>query len=223
VQLADLLGDALAAQRFKLGHKLSTGRTADAMIMMPGPMAPLAIDARFPAEVFDAWQMSRNAGTEMELRRAVLRNIADAGEKLISPEETADCALMFVPSENILSELHASFSDLIQESYRARVWMVSPTSLMATLHTISAVMAGAGIKEASTANVIDELYALRSRVSALETQRANGARHPAEPAAVKRSDPSEKPAQDRSPSTPERIGETAAQKAPDDKSPFPLR
>jgi DNA recombination protein RmuC len=223
VQLSDLLGDALTAQRFKLAHKLSTGRTADAMIMMPGPMAPLAIDARFPAEAFDAWQMSRNAATEMELRRAVLRNIADAGEKLISPEETADCALMFVPSEHILSELHAGFSDLIQESYRARVWMVSPTSLMATLHTISAVMAGAGIKEASAANVIDELHALRGRVSVLETQRANGAHHPAEAVPEKSPERTEKSAPERSPSTPQRIGEAATQKAPDDKSPFPLR
>lgn len=209
VQLSDLLGDALAAQRFKLGHKLSTGRTADAIITMPGAMAPLAIDARFPAEAFDAWHMSRNAGTEMELRRAILRNIADAGEKLIAPDETADCALMFVPSEHILSELHANFSDLIQESYRARVWMVSPTSLMATLHTISAVLASAGIKEASAANVIDELHSLRGRVSALESQRTNGAHHPAEAPAEK--------------STPERIGEQAAPKQPDDKSPFPLR
>ncbi|GJL90822.1 DNA recombination protein RmuC [Hyphococcus sp.] len=220
VQLSDLLGDALAAQRFKLGHRLSTGRTADAIITMPGPIAPLAIDARFPAEMFDAWQMSRNAGTEMELRRAVLRNIADAGEKLIAPEETADCALMFIPSEHILSELHASFSDLIQESYRARVWMVSPTSLMATLHTISAVMAGAGIREASAASVIDELHALRTRVSALEGgRRPNGAHHAAE---------SPEQAASTAPhgeaSTPERIGEAAAaQKTQDDKSPFPLR
>lgn len=213
VQLSDLLGDALASQRFKLRHELSTGRTADAVILMPGPMAPLAIDARFPAEAFDAWQLSRNPATEMELRRAVLRNIADAGEKLISPDETADCALMFVPSEHILSELHANFSDLVQESYRARVWMVSPTSLMATLHTISAILSGAGIREASTASVIDELSALRGRVSALESQRSNGAHHPSEGA------PQKAPAA----STPQRAGETAREKPSDDKSPFPLR
>lgn len=213
VQLSDLLGDALASQRFKLRHELSTGRTADAVILMPGPMAPLAIDARFPAEAFDAWQLSRNPATEMELRRAVLRNIADAGEKLISPDETADCALMFVPSEHILSELHANFSDLVQESYRARVWMVSPTSLMATLHTISAILSGAGIREASTASVIDELSALRGRVSALESQRSNGAHHPSESA------PQKAPAA----STPQRAGETARDKPSDDKSPFPLR
>lgn len=217
IQLSDLLGDALAPQRFKLGHKLSTGRTADAVIIMPGPMAPIAVDARFPAEIFDDWQMSRNAGTETELRRAVLRNIASAGEKLIAPDETADCALMFIPSEHILSELHASFSDLVQESYRARVWMVSPTSLMATLHTISAVMAGAGIREASAVNVIDELHQLRGRVAALEARRANGA-HPA-PAAPEKPAQAAAPVEEAKPAS----QPVSQPSAPDEKSPFPLR
>lgn len=223
VQLSDLLGDALAPQRYKLAYKLSTGRTAEAAVMMPGPMAAIAIDARFPVEAFDAWQLSRNAGTETELRRAVLRNIADAGEKLIVPEETADCAMMFIPSENILSELHAHFSDLVQESYRARVFMVSPTSLMATLHTLSAVMAGAGVKETSASNFIDELQALRARVAALETLRQNGSAT----AAAKAEKPAEKtpaanaPAQysavfDNPPTR--KSGESG-----EDKSPFPLR
>ncbi len=175
VQLSDLLGDALAPQRYKLGYKLPTGRTAEAAIIMPGARALIAIDARFPVESFDAWRLSRNAGAEIELRRAVLRNIADAGEKLIAPEETADCALMFIPSENILSELHAYFSDIVQESYRARVFMVSPTSLMATLHTIRAVMANAATKEPSAADFLDELRDLRMRIAALETSRQNGA------------------------------------------------
>lgn len=216
VQLTDLLGDALAPQRYKLNHRLPTGRTAEAAILMPGPMAPLAIDARFPVEAFDAWQLSRNAGTETELRRAVLRNIADAGEKLIVAEETADCAMMFIPSENILSELHAHFSDLVQESYRARVFMVSPTSLMATLHTISAVLAGAGVRETSAMSFLEELHALRARVAALETLRQNGAA-----AALKTEKTAAKPslgaahyAFDR---PPHKGGEG------DDKSPFPLR
>ncbi len=224
VQLSDLLGDALAPGRFKLTQKLSTGRTVDALIIMPGPMAPIAIDARFPVEAFDAWQLSRNAGTETELRRAILRHIADGAEKLISPEETADCAMMFVPSENILSELHAHFSDLVQESYRARVWMVSPTSLMATLHTISAVMAGAGIKEMSAVNVIDELHALRGRVAALEGGRKNnGADHTPD----KRAAPEE--AQERSYEPAqytdvfESISPASERSSSEDKPPFPLR
>ncbi|MFC2951333.1 DNA recombination protein RmuC [Marinicaulis aureus] len=218
VQLSDLLGDALAPGRFKLAQKLSTGRTADALIIMPGPMAPIAVDARFPTEAFDAWQLSRNAGTETELRRAILRHIADGAEKLISPEETTDCAMMFVPSENILSELHAHFSDLVQESYRARVWMVSPTSLMATLHTISAVMAGAGIKEMSSVNMVDELHDLRSRVATLESQRKNGS------TSTHAEKPAPKPETSYKPAEYSDVFENVPHEAGgEDKPPFPLR
>jgi len=180
VQLSDLLGDALPAQRYELSRRLTSGRTADACIDMPGSLAPIAIDARFPVESFDAWQRARietsnTPAAETELRRIVLRHIADAGEKLIIAGETADCALMFVPSEHILSELHAHFPDLVQEGYRAKVWMVAPTSLMATLHTISAVISGAGLSRSSGADVsaalTKELSALRERIGALEAQR----------------------------------------------------
>lgn len=237
IQLSDLLRDVLAPKRYKLAHKLSNGRTADATILMPAPMAPIAIDARFPVEAFDAWQLSRNAGTEMELRRSILRNIADAGEKLIALNETADCAMMFVPSEQILSELHAHFSDVVQESYRARVWMVAPTSLMATLHTISAVMARAGIKDTTAANMMDELETLRARVSALEAERRTSASSPARAAAPAqtpayapphaRTGPSQNPAQYNdlfasSDAAPEQPAAPAPASA-DEDTPFPLR
>jgi DNA recombination protein RmuC len=181
VQLSDLLADALPPQRYKLSHRLASGRTADAAITLPGVSALIGVDARFPVEAFDAWREahaapSRLPAAETELRRAVLRHVADAAEKLIAPGETADCAMMFVPSEHMLSELHAQFSDVVQESYRAKVWMVAPTSLMATLHTISAILSGAGLREKDESHKLrEELSALRARIAALEARRENGA------------------------------------------------
>jgi DNA recombination protein RmuC len=179
VQLSDILSDALPAQRYEFGRKLTSGRTADACIDMPGSLAPIAVDARFPVEAFDAWQRARNdQDAETELRRIILRHIADAGEKLIVRGETADCAMMFVPSEHILSQLHTHFPDLVQESYRAKVWMVAPTSLMATLHTISAVISGAGMQhqpsDAASSEIARELKALRERIASLEAAQGRG-------------------------------------------------
>lgn len=197
IQLADLLGDALAPQRYALAKKLSTGRTADALIAAPQPAAPIPVDARFPVEAFDAWMRARgtrqSGETETALRRVVLRHIADAAEKLIGAEETADCAIMFVPSEQILSELHAHFSDVVQESYRARVFMTGPTSLMATLHTISGVLAG-GRDHMPAHAVIEELGELRRRVTALEGRGLNGSATAAMPAPNPAPNPAPKPA-----------------------------
>ncbi|WP_425410569.1 DNA recombination protein RmuC [Hyphococcus sp.] len=185
VQLSDLLSDALPAQRYQLAHKLSSGRTADACIDMPGRLAPIPVDARFPVEAFDAWQQARLDITakeaETQFRRIIYRHIADSAEKLLISGETADCAMMFVPSEHILSELHAHFPDVIQESYRAKLWMVAPTSLMATLHTLSAVISGSGLtartQNAGDENVARELTALRERITALETKRITNGAH----------------------------------------------
>ncbi|WP_411816861.1 DNA recombination protein RmuC [Hyphococcus sp. DH-69] len=234
VQLSDLLRDALPPQRYVLGHSLSSGRTADACITMPSVVAPIAIDARFPVEAFDAWQEARgrtNQGEkETELRRIVLRHIADAAEKLIAKGETADCAMMFIPSEHILSELHAHFSDLVQEGNRARIWMVAPTSLMATLHTISAVMGNTARAPVDQDHRVEKaLKAINNRLAALEAREA-----PAQKSEPQRPEP-EMPAEHGPASQPtveytsiyeNQMGldpVSTETKKPESKPPFPLR
>lgn len=145
LQLADILANALPPGRYALARKLSSGKTVDALVHAAEMSAPVAIDARFPVEAFDAYEQSRIENgqveaAETEFRRLMLRRIVDIAEKQIAPGETADCALMFIPSEHMLTTLYASFSDIVQESYRARIWMVSPSSLTASLYTISALI-----------------------------------------------------------------------------------
>ena len=54
---------------------------------------------------------------------------------------------MFLPSEAIYAELHANFTDLIRESFSFKVWIVSPTTCMATLNTVRAILKDARLKE----------------------------------------------------------------------------
>ncbi|MEZ5919771.1 MAG: DNA recombination protein RmuC [Parvularculaceae bacterium] len=177
VQLSDIVRAALAPNAYEFGVVLKNNRRADCLIRLPHPPGPIAVDARFPVEAFDALRRSRNGGAkaaEDEFKRVALRHIVDIAERLIAPDETADSALMFLPSETMFSELHARFPDIVQDAYRARVWIVSPTTLMATLHTIRAVMSDVQSRETSAsmqdeaAHVLIELGRLRERVSSLE-------------------------------------------------------
>ncbi|MEM9168742.1 MAG: DNA recombination protein RmuC [Pseudomonadota bacterium] len=149
VQLADVMRSTLPADAFTLRAALSNGRTADGLVRLPGSAAPLPIDARFPVEAWHrlvdarAQEGGAAAGAENDFRRAVLRHIVDISERLIDAPETADSAIMFTPSESIHTELHTRFHDVVQDSYRARVWIVSPTTLMATLHAVRAVLLAA--------------------------------------------------------------------------------
>lgn len=177
VQLADLVRNSLPPDAFELRASLANNRKADCLIRLPYPPGPIAIDARFPVEAFQALFAageSDKSRAENEFRRVALRHVVDIAERLIVPEETAESALMFIPSESMYATLHERFPDIVQDSYRARVWIVSPTTLMATLHTVRAVMRDAQTRESAelihteAQHVLAEVDALRRRVIKLE-------------------------------------------------------
>jgi DNA recombination protein RmuC len=167
VQLSDLVRDALPPNAYEMNAVISGAWRADCLIRLPRPPGPIAVDARFPVEMFHA--LHQSDGGEGEFRRAALRHIVDIAERLIAPGVTADAALMFIPSETMCAELYARFPEVVQDSYRARVWIVSPTTLMATLHTLSALLQNAPRDAGSTAErALAEIALLRERVAALE-------------------------------------------------------
>ena len=97
------------------------------------------------------------------------KHIGDIRDKYILPGETAESALLFLPSEAIYAELHANFGGIVDESYKARVWIVSPTTMMATLNTVRAVLKDVQMRE--QAGEIQKLVGLMMG----DTQAAAGA------------------------------------------------
>jgi DNA recombination protein RmuC len=177
VQLSDIIRNAMPPDSYEFRAMLANNRKADCLIRLPYPPGPIAIDARFPVEAFAKLHgpgADNDPAAENEFRRAALRHIVDIAERLIVPDATAESALMFIPSETMYAELHARFPDVVQDSYRARVWIVSPTSLMATLHTLRAVLRDAKARESAeliqteAGHVLSEVDALRRRVFSLE-------------------------------------------------------
>lgn len=176
IQLSDIIRNALPPDAFEMRAILSNNRKADCLVRLPYPPGPIAIDAQFPVEAFYRLYehgAKPNIRADNEFRRATLRHVADVAERLIAPGETANSAIMFVPSERIYSELHARFPDVVQDSYRAQVWIVSPTTLMATLHTMRAATrelstAAAPAESSGAKDVAADLTALRNRVGAIE-------------------------------------------------------
>ncbi|MGF1626288.1 MAG: DNA recombination protein RmuC, partial [Alphaproteobacteria bacterium] len=135
VQLRDLIAGALPADAYAFQARVGDGRIADCLLTLPNPPGNLAIDAKFPLEGYYAF---REAGDDAArklaltaLRQAVRKHLADIGDRYIVAGETADAALMFVPSEAVYAEIHASLPDVVQESYRRRVFITSPTTLWA--------------------------------------------------------------------------------------------
>ncbi|WP_417269398.1 DNA recombination protein RmuC [Celeribacter sp.] len=180
IQLNDIVGKALPKDSYTLQATLSNGRRADCLIHLPNPPGPIAIDSKFPLEAYEAL---RRADTQWELneaakmlRASVKKHINDISDKYILEGETADGALMFLPSEAVYAELHANFPELVREGFDKRVWIVSPTTCMATLNTMRAILKDARMREQAGA-IRKELALLHADVERLGARVGNLDRH----------------------------------------------
>ena len=153
IQLNDIVSGALPPDAYAFQSTLSNGKRADVLVHLPNPPGPIVIDAKFPLEAYEALMNApdRDAQTRAlrDLGNAVRIHIKAISEKYIIEGETADGALMFLPSEAVYAELHARLPEVVRAGFDARVWIVSPTTCMATLITMRAVMKDARMREQS--------------------------------------------------------------------------
>ena len=151
IQLNDLVTSILPPNAYEFQASLSNGKRADCLLKLPNPPGSIVIDSKFPLESYHALRNAANDREKVEAERffkaSVIKHIKDIAEKYIILGQTAESALMFLPSESIYAELHANFPDVVDASYRAKVWIVSPTTLMATLNTIRAILKDAKMRE----------------------------------------------------------------------------
>ncbi|MEM6373265.1 MAG: DNA recombination protein RmuC [Pseudomonadota bacterium] len=180
IQLRDIVSKALPSDSYALQHTLSNGRRADCLIDLPNPPGPIVIDSKFPLEAYEALRAADSEhalkAAVAQMKVAVKKHIFDISEKYIIEGETADGALMFLPSEAVYAELHANFPDLVRAGFDARVWIVSPTTCMATLNTMRAILKDARMREQAGA-IRKELSMLVQDVDRLGVRVGNLDRH----------------------------------------------
>ena len=180
IQLNDIVTKALPSDSYTLQATLSNGNRPDCLIHLPNPPGHIVIDSKFPLESYEAL---RKAKTDRELneaakflRSSIKKHIKDISSKYIIEGETADGALMFLPSDAVYAELHANFPELVRDGFAARVWIVSPTTCMATLNTMRAILKDARMREQAGA-IRRELGLLFQDVERLSTRVENLDRH----------------------------------------------
>jgi len=152
VQLSALIRNVMPEQNFSLQYTLSNGKRADCILFLPEPTGDMVIDAKFPLENFRTLIDSHSSAAEkknaeQQFKIDVRKHIQDIAEKYIIAGETSDGAIMFIPAEAVFAEIHARHSDLVEIAHRAKVWMVSPTTMMAILTTARAVLKDAATRK----------------------------------------------------------------------------
>jgi DNA recombination protein RmuC len=186
VQLEGLVRDALPAASYEFQATLSNGRRVDCLLKLPNPPGSIAIDSKFPLEAYRALKDAKDDASlklaQRDFHTAVRNHVLTIAEKYILPGETADWAVMFLPSEAVYAELHSGFSGLVEESLRRRVSIASPSTLMALLTTIRAVLRDVRMREQAheiqrtVGLLLEDVRRLAERVGKLQTHHDQASR-----------------------------------------------
>jgi DNA recombination protein RmuC len=171
-----IVQDGLPKGSFAFQHTLTNNKRPDCVVFLPD-QRPLCIDAKFPLEAVTALRDSKSDDerkfASQRLRQDVMKHVADIADKYLSPGETQDTALMFVPSESVYAEIHDGFDDVVQKAYRARVVLVSPSLLMLAIQVMQQILKDARMRDAAdqirteVMNMMTDIERLRDRVSKL--------------------------------------------------------
>jgi len=144
VQLEGLVRNILSPQAYEMQYTLPNGTRADCVLKLPEPTGMVAVDSKFPLEnyhrMFDAASPAERLVAERQFKADIKKHVDDIGSKYIIADVTSDGAVMFIPAEAVFAEIHAHHSDIVDYAMQRRVWIVSPTTLMAVLNTARAVM-----------------------------------------------------------------------------------
>ncbi|MES2502012.1 MAG: DNA recombination protein RmuC [Pseudomonadota bacterium] len=145
VQLEGLVRNVLPASSFSMQHSFANGTRVDCALFLPAPTGTVAVDSKFPLEnyhrMFDKSlnKLEQDAATK-QFKLDLKKHVDDIANKYIIPNVTSDGAVMFIPAEAVFAEIHAYHPEIIDYAMVKRVWLVSPTTLMAVLNTARAVL-----------------------------------------------------------------------------------
>jgi DNA recombination protein RmuC len=145
VQLEALVRNVMPNSSYAMQHVLVNGTRVDCALFLPEPTGMVAVDSKFPLENYHRMLESGLSEVERGLAQRqfkadVKKHVDDIAGKYIIPNVTSDGAVMFIPAEAVFAEIHAYHPDVVDYAMAKRVWVVSPTTLMAVLNTARAVL-----------------------------------------------------------------------------------
>ena len=141
VQLEGLVRNLLPETAFEFQYTFANKTRADCVLKLPEPTGLVAVDSKFPLENYEGMFLEGSERISPAVFKAgVKKHVDDIAGKYIIPGVTSDGAVMFIPAEAVFAEIHAHHRDLVDYAHKKRVWIVSPTTLMAVLNTARAVL-----------------------------------------------------------------------------------
>jgi DNA recombination protein RmuC len=141
MQLEQIVRNVLPESSFEFQYSFANvghNVIADCVLKLPEPTGMIAVDSKFPLENYE--RMIEEGASPVMFKADVKRHVDAIASKYIIANVTSDGAVMFVPAEAVFAEIHARHRDVVEYAQRRKVWIVSPTTLMAVLNTARAVL-----------------------------------------------------------------------------------
>ncbi|XDZ65313.1 DNA recombination protein RmuC [Alphaproteobacteria bacterium LSUCC0684] len=177
MQLENLVRQVLPPNAYKFQAKLANGSRPDCLLLLPNPPGPIVIDAKFPLEAWyelgEAEDDIAKLAARKKLAAALATHVEAIAGKYIITGETAESAMLFLPSEAVYAEFHTHHPKVLEDSFKKRVYLTSPTTLMATLNTVRAILRDVKMREQATviqaevARLLEDITRLDKRVGNL--------------------------------------------------------
>jgi DNA recombination protein RmuC len=162
-QMEAIVSEHLAPDQYEFQATLSNNSRPDCAIRIPNVTARIVVDSKFPLEAFEALRTAETDETRkaamVQARTDIQKHVKDIADKYLIPGEVQTPAIMFVPSESIYAELHASFPETLRRARQMQVVVVSPHVFMLVIATIQGLMRDAKMRE--------QAHAIQAEVGAL--------------------------------------------------------
>ncbi|HEY0267512.1 MAG TPA: DNA recombination protein RmuC [Rhizomicrobium sp.] len=150
-QMEAIVAEHLAPDQYEFQATLSNGKRPDCAIRIPNVTARIVVDSKFPLEAFEALRIAdtdeARKAAMVFVRDSMAKHVKDIKEKYLIPGEVQTPAIMFVPSDSIYAELHASFPETLRRARQDQVVVVSPHVFMLVIGTIQSLMRDARMRE----------------------------------------------------------------------------
>jgi DNA recombination protein RmuC len=145
VQLEALVRNVMPNDAYAMQYALPNGTRVDCALFLPEPTGMVAVDSKFPLENYHRMyeigiSETDKLSAQRQFKADIKKHVDDIASKYIIADVTSDGAVMFIPAEAVFAEIHAYHPDLVDYAMAKRVWVVSPTTLMAVLNTARAVL-----------------------------------------------------------------------------------
>ena len=179
ILLENLIKDTLPKEYYDFQKTLSNNSRVDCMIKISGNLNNLCIDSKFPKESYDKMVNANTKEDKVKLSKSfkldISNHVLDVKKKYIIPGETAEIALIFIPSEQIYVEVFNLFPEITQMFYDSKIFLISPTTLWIVLNSIESLLKDQKINQNS--NIIfqhlkelgKEIVRLEERIKKLDS------------------------------------------------------